>query len=220
MAKHLLNDLDRLSDDLLRITQAVEDALSLAISGVLSRNIATCQNVVQGDIAIDQMEVELEESALKILALHQPVAGDLRFIVAAIKINNDLERIADHASNLAKRGIEFGQLAAVEAPPDFDKMADIVRSMVRLAIQSLVQRDAGLARQVIENDDIVDDFNREIIAGLRDRIETAQKEQIDPLLRWVTSVRGLERIGDLATNIAEDVLYLVSGEIVRHQGGA
>ncbi|KAA3611667.1 MAG: phosphate transport system regulatory protein PhoU [Planctomycetota bacterium] len=217
MTKHLLRDLDQLSSDLLRLTYAVEDALTQALNCLMARDVEGARAVVRGDVQIDEMEVQLEEDALKVLALHQPVAGDLRFIVAAIKINNDLERIADHAAKLAKRAIELADLTPVQPPARFEEMADKVRAMVRAAIQALIKRDPDKARVVLLHDDEVDALHLELVTRLRKNILSGEPESVDPLLRWVTSVRGLERVADLATNIAEDVLYMIEGEIVRHR---
>ena len=217
MTKHFLRDLGQLSDNLLRLTAVTEDALADALSSILSRDEALAQKVIDGDAAIDQMEVKLEEDALKILALHAPVAGDLRFLIAAIKINNDLERIADIAVNIAKRAKQLAARTPLEPPHHFPEMASRVRLMVRHAIQALVRRDPRMAQSVRDDDDAVDDYQTEILQALEDRLKSCERSEVDPLLRWSGVVRNLERAADLATNIAEDVQYMTDGAIVRHE---
>ncbi len=217
MNKHFARDLQRLSDNVLRLTAAVEDALSGALGAILARDAERARRVVEGDDAIDEMEVQIEEEALKILALHTPVAGDLRFLIAVIKIDNDLERIADIASNIAKRTLDFEKHAPVEPPKGFEEMTTRARGMVRQAIHSLIGRDTEIARSVLEEDDAVDALDRRIIQDLENRLKNAVTEHVDPLLRWVGVVRNVERIADLATNVAEDLIYMVEGEIVRHK---
>jgi len=217
MTRHLFQDLDRLSDDLLRLTSAVEEALSRALHALMARDPVAAEEVVAGDDEIDRMEVALEEEALKILALHQPVAGDLRFLVAAIKMNNDLERIADIAANLARRARDLAAMEPVEPPEGLEEMAGLARKMVRGAIHALIRRDAAEAERIRELDDRVDDWNRRILADIARRLTSCEPVRVDPLLRWYTAVRNLERVADLATNLAEDVIYLERGEIVRHR---
>lgn len=217
MTKHLLRDLEQLADDLVHMTAATESALGRALESILTRDVDMARTVVEGDEDIDRMEVRLEEDALKILALHVPVAADLRFVVSAIKINHDLERIADIAANIAKRTIEMSTMAPTAPPEEFDVMAQRTRTMLREAILALVRRDPVLAKRVCEEDDAVDALHRKLIAGLEDRMRH-EPEHIPSLLRWVTSVRNLERIADGATNVAEDVIYLEEGEIIRHTG--
>jgi len=217
MTKHLLRDLEKLADDLVHMTAATESALGRALESILTRDVELAKAVVEGDVEIDRLEVLLEEDALKILALHVPVAGDLRFVVTAIKMNHDLERIADIAANIAKRTIEMTKMPPVPPPEQFDVMAQRTRTMLREAILSLVRRDPAMAKRVCEEDDEVDDLNRVILAALEERLKR-EPENVPALLRWVSSVRNLERIADGATNVAEDVIYLEEGEIIRHSG--
>ncbi|MBC8328536.1 MAG: phosphate signaling complex protein PhoU [Planctomycetes bacterium] len=217
MTKHLLRDLGEFTDNLLRLTAAVEEALADALNAILARDPELARRVVAGDREIDRLEVRLEEDALKILALHAPVARDLRYLVAAIKIDNDLERIADMAANIARRAVELAAYQPVQPPAGIEEMAARTRQMVRQAIHALVNRDPGLAQQVREEDDAVDDLNRAMLQELEERLKAGGPGQVEPLLRWFGVVRNLERVADLATNIAEDVLYLIEGEIVRHR---
>ncbi|MBT6716503.1 MAG: phosphate signaling complex protein PhoU, partial [Nitrospina sp.] len=164
---------------------------------------------------IDQREVYVEEECLKILALHQPVANDLRLIIAILKINNDLERIADLSVNIAERAVYLSTQARVELPFDLQDMAQKVRSMLKRSLDSLVNRDDKLARQVCEDDDAVDDLNREMY-GCVERAIKKDPDNLNSYIQLLSASRYLERMADHATNIAEDVIYLVTGEIIRH----
>lgn len=215
MTKHFLRDLEDLEDEVLRLAERVEDALGNALDSILARDTALAASVIEGDEDIDRHEVELEEDALKILALHAPVAADLRYLIAVIKINNDLERIGDIAANIASRAIDLNDLRPVGAPDRFDLMAQRTRTMVREAIRALVHRDAGMARKVLASDDAVDALQTEILQRLEDAMRN-RPEDVAPLMRWSSVVRNVERIADNATNIAEDVIYMEEGVIVRH----
>ena len=215
MSKHLLRDISNLADQLILIGNRCEDAFGKAIESILARDAESARQIVEGDSVIDALEVQLEESALKILALYAPVASDLRFIVAAIKINNDLERIGDIASSIAKRAIDLDCLKPTSPPLDFAEMAQRTRLMVREAIQCMVQRDEQRARALMAMDDKVDDLNRKILASLEQRM-AEEPEAVPALLRWANVARLVERIADYSTNIAEDIIYLEEGDIVRH----
>jgi phosphate transport system protein len=217
MTKHFQRDMAAFTDDLLRLTAAVEDALANAIQAILARDPGLAAAVVEGDAAIDAREVRLEEDALKILALHAPVARDLRYLIASIKIDNDLERIADMAANIARRALDLADCEPVTPPQGIEEMASRTRQMVRQAIHALVNRDPELARKVRQEDDAVDRLQTLMLQELEDRMVGAAAEQVKALLRWFGAVRNLERVSDLATNIAEDILYLIEGEIVRHR---
>lgn len=210
-----MRDLGALAEQLVHISNRCEDAFGRAIDSILSRDAEGALEVVQGDASIDELEVKLEEAALKILALHAPVAGDLRFLIAAIKINNDLERIADIASNIAKRTIDLKGLAPISPPAEFELMAQQTRVMVRETIQALVRRDEDRARKVLKMDDIVDGFNRNLLKRIEAQMGQ-EPESVPALMRWANVVRLVERIADYATNIAEDIIYMEQGDIVRH----
>lgn len=215
MTNHFMRDLGELADHMLQVSSLCEEAFRKSIDSILARDVESAREVVAGDAAIDDLEVLLEEEALKVLALHAPVAGDLRFIVSAIKINNDLERIADIAANIAKRTIDLENLPATTPPEHFDEMAQQTRTMVRETMQALIHRDEDRARALMELDDKVDDLNREILARIEERM-SEEPEAIPALMRWANVVRLVERIADYATNIAEDIIYMEEGEIVRH----
>ena len=162
------------------------------------------------------MEVELEEECLKILALYQPVAADLRFVVAVLKINNDLERMGDLAKNIAKRVAQLDNAGPVELPPEIRSMATQAEEMVRECLAAVIDGDTVLARRIREQDDLVDEqrqrVRKRILAGIGDN-----PENVEALLRLNSITKHIERIADMATNVAEDVIYMVEGEIVRHR---
>lgn len=161
------------------------------------------------------MEVDLEEDCLKILALHQPVAIDMRFIVAVLKINNDLERIGDLSVNIAERAISLARQVRTETPFDFDGMAVKVQSMLHRSLDALVNSDARLAREVLTSDDEIDAIHRQMYEDVKKAIVECP-DKIDSLIQLLAVSRNLERIADHTSNIAEDVIYLVDGEIIRH----
>jgi phosphate transport system protein len=219
MSKHLERDLTNLQRHILTMAGSVEEALHLGIRALRERDPALAQRVIAGDEAIDQEENTVEDECLKMLALHQPVAVDLRRIIAALKINTDLERMADLAVNIAERALSLARLPAVAVPGQVQLMADLTTAMVRQSLDAFVNLDARLARRVIRTDDEVDRCNREIIDDLMAAMQ-ADPPRVPSCMSLFSAVRQLERIADHATNVAEDVVYLVEGEIVRHRPDA
>jgi phosphate transport system protein len=219
MAKHLHRDLDNLQHDLLALAASVEEAVNLAVRALQERDPRLAGEVIAGDDRIDQEENHVEEECLKILALHQPVAVDLRRIAAALKINTDLERMADLAEDIAERAERLAQLPAIPIPEKLQRMTDLTTSMVRESLDAFVNLDPRQARRVIRLDDEVDRHNHDIIEELLD-IMRRSPEMVEPGMSLFSAVRHLERIADHATNIAEDVVYLVEGEIIRHRPAA
>jgi phosphate transport system protein len=216
MSKHLERDLDNLQRDLLTLAASVEEALHKAIGALQQRDPALARQVIAGDNQIDEDENHVEEECLKILALHQPVAIDLRRIAAAMKINTDLERMADLAEDIAERALHLSQLPEISIPEKLQRMTDLTTTMVRQSLDAFVNLDTRLARLVGRLDDEVDRYNNTIIEELI-RTMHESPEMIEPALSLFSATRHLERIADHATNIAEDVVYLVEGEIVRHR---
>ena len=211
----LFKEIAKLKERLLMLGGMVERNLRHAVNAVEERDQELAARVIELDAEIDRMEVDLEEECLKILALHQPVASDLRFIVTVLKVNNDLERIGDLASNLA----EYAEmlLARKDLPFTFDfpAMAAKVEQMLGSSLDALVNSSADTAQRVRRDDDMVDDIHRRMYARVEEEMR-AHPEHIDVFMKHVGISRCLERIGDLTTNICEDVIYLVTGEIVRH----
>ena len=216
MSRHLKRDLENLERRLLLLAAQVEEAARRSVTALLEQRGELAQKVVDGDTEIDRREVELEEECLKALALHQPVASDLRFITACLKINNDLERIGDLATNIAERTLSLIARGRVQVPDRFRVMIETVARMLGEAIEAFVQGDAKLARRVYSEDDVVDSSNRKVIADLLESMHT-DPTHIDSAVELFSISKNLERIGDHATNIAEDVIYMVEGDIVRHR---
>lgn len=216
MPKHLQNDMDQLKSQIIGMGEAVEDRVYQSILAVINRDPVKAEAIINGDREIDEMEVDIEEQCLKILALYQPVAIDLRFIVAALKINNDLERIGDLAVNIAERGLFLASQAEFEIPFDLSSMVNLAEQMVTESIDSLVNLDVRLAHNIRATDDKMDAMNREMYAHVKERLAT-DKENVNSLLHILSVGRHLERIADHATNIAEDVIYLVDARIIRHK---
>lgn len=216
MTKHFQNELERLKKKLLALSAIVEESVERAVRSINTRDVPLAREVIENDRSIDLLEVEVEEECLKILALHQPVAVDLRFVVAVLKINNDLERIGDLAVNIAERSTYLSQKAPIEMPFDFATMEQKTRLMLEKAIDALIQMDLEVAREVGAADDEIDAINREMYNQVSKGIQDSP-DQVDRLIHSLSISRHLERIADYATNIAEDVIYMIEGQIVRHQ---
>lgn len=215
MSKHWERDLDNLQRHLMALAASVEEAIFKGTRALQERDLSLAREVVEGDSAIDQEENHVENECLKMLALHQPVAIDLRRIIAALKINTDLERMADLAVNIAERALSLAELPRIAVPDKLQGMTDLTTSMVHQSLDAFVMLDAEQARRVIRIDDEVDRYNREIIVELILYMQQ-RPEQVPSFLAFFSAVRQLERIADHATNIAEDVVYLIEGEIIRH----
>ncbi|HIJ65117.1 MAG TPA: phosphate signaling complex protein PhoU [Candidatus Hydrogenedentes bacterium] len=216
MTKHFERETAKLKGHLLRLCARVEDNVYRAARALETRDARLADEVIQSDAAVDEAEVDVEEECLKILALYQPVAIDLRFMVAVLKINNDLERIGDLAVNIAERAMFLASRKDVQCPFDFTAMARKSQDMLRKSIESMVNMDCSLARAVCAADDAVDAMNREMYGKVQDGIRR-NIDHVSALIHLLCASRHLERIADLATNIAQDVIYMVEGEIVRHK---
>ena len=215
MAHQIRQELERLEKQLLTLTAVVEESVQQAIRALAERDHDLAQKVIRNDDQINRLEVELEEECLKVLALHQPVANDLRMIVAVLKINNDLERIADQAVNISERAVAVIAGPKIDCPLELDLMAIKVIDMLEKALDSLVNADLKLARTVVDLDEEVDTIHSQNYRKFKDYVRQ-NPETVDTVLSFLTVSRHLERVADLATNIAEDVIYLNEGEIVRH----
>jgi len=214
--RHLQREIDRLKRKILGLGALVEDNLRSAFQAIEQRDPAMARRVIATDEVIDQNEVDVEEECLKILALYQPVAGDLRFLVAVIKITSELERIGDLGSNIAERALQLVDEHPVPVPHGFAVMADRTRAILEKALDALVRQDAVVARLVLAADDEIDALYRDLIEELK-AILRVDPEHLDAIVLLFSVARYLERLADHATNIAEDVLYMVEGEIHRHQ---
>jgi phosphate transport system protein len=216
MAIHLLRDLDNLQRDLLALAALVEETIHKAARSLQTGNTALAREVISGDSQIDDEDNHLNEECLKMLALHQPVARDLRRIASAMMITTDLERMGDLAEDIAERALALAGQPAFPVPEKLQKMTDLTTIMVRQSLDSFVNLNKEQAERVLRMDDEVDRYNVEIIQELV-RTMKASPALIEPGLSLFSATRHLERIADHATNIAEDVIYLIGGEIVRHR---
>ncbi|MFO8007486.1 MAG: phosphate signaling complex protein PhoU [Candidatus Brocadiia bacterium] len=216
MPKHLQRELDRLKKRILSLGALAEQNVRTAVLALERRDADRAEQVIAADPEIDQAEVETEEECLKVLALHQPVAIDLRFIVAVLKINNDLERIGDLAVNIAERALYLATHEARTFTFDFQGMADKTQQMLKKSLDALVNMDAAAAREVCRADDEVDAYNRDMYIQVQEAIRE-DVGQLRGLIHLLSASRHLERIADHTTNIAEDVIYMVEGEIIRHR---
>jgi phosphate transport system protein len=216
MAIHLQKEIDRLKKQILTLSSLVEDNLQKAVKAITDRDPKLAARVIDRDVEIDDLEVEVEEECLKALALHQPVATDLRFIVAVLKINNDLERIGDLAVNIAERAKYLAQKEPIPVPFDLAKMSAMTLNMLHKALDALVTLDPVLANSVCASDDLIDALNRETYVKIEDGIRK-DPYHIDCYINFLAVSRQLERIADHTTNIAQDVIYMIDGEIVRHR---
>ncbi|MBN1909953.1 MAG: phosphate signaling complex protein PhoU [Pirellulales bacterium] len=217
MSIHLFREVDQIKRKLLALSAVVEDQVRQSVKAFEQRDLDRAEEAIRLDASIDRAEVEIEEECLKILALHQPVAGDLRFIVAVLKINNDLERIGDLAVNIARKAVALATQPDLELPFSMVGMSEKAQSMLRDSLDSLVNLDPALASDVCRRDDEVDLMKRKIRRQVESLIQ-ANPERIALFLKVLAVSRNLERIGDLATNVAEDVIYTAQGRIVRHGG--
>jgi phosphate transport system protein len=215
MSVFLQREIDKLKKMISSLGAHVEENVGRAVRAAHERDGELAQAVIDSDPDIDLMEVDIEEECLKALALHQPVAHDLRFIIAVLKVTSDLERIGDLAAGIAKQGRYLAGDGPSEVPYDLLGMAGKVRQMLRESLDALMEKDATIARGVRVADDEVDAMDRLMYQEIRAAIRETP-EKMEGLIRLQRVSQNLERIADHATNIAEDVIYLVEGEIVRH----
>jgi phosphate transport system protein len=209
-------ELQSLNRKLLKLTSLVEDRVRRAVALIGNPDDSEMRSIILSDYEIDEMEVEVEEDCLKILALHQPVASDLRFLITVIKVNNELERIADYAVNIAMRveSISKSPSRRLTDTIDFSEISETVIKMLNTSLDALINRDADLARQVFLLDDNVDAFRNQVYVRIKDIIRE-HPEHPGGLINTYLLARHLERIGDRVTNISEEVIYLVEGVITR-----
>jgi phosphate transport system protein len=215
MSVHLSNALEGLKRDILRLASLVEDQVLRSVESQSTHNTALAQEVVNRDEMVDDIEVEIEERCLQVLALYQPVAKDLRYVVSILKINNDLERVGDAAVSIAERALFLSEHRLPIVPIEFQGLAARAREMLRKSIDAMIRYDAQLAREVCRADAEVDKIHAENYLRIEEAIVKYPTEAA-LFMQFMSISRSLERIADQATNIAEDVVYLVEGRIVRH----
>ncbi len=218
MKAHLEHEIENLKNLLSGLASRVESALAEAVRAVERKDAGLALRIIREDVLIDHEEVRIEEECLKALALYQPVAGDLRYVVTLLKVNSELERIGDMAVNIAERAVDLAGHAAEPSPDygiDFLRMTQVVRLMLKKALDSLIRRNCLDALDVINRDDTVDQLHRGNYSKVREGIES-DPSMASYYLNLITVSRNLERIADCATNICEDVIYLEQGRIIRH----
>lgn len=218
MSKHLQRDLERINRSLMTLFGVVEKMIDDSVSALVGKKVQLVNTVIESDNKVNDLEVQVEEECLKILALHQPYAADLRHLTTVLKINANLERIADLTCNIAERAECLHNSPFFPLPDELKPMVDRATQMIRMALNSFVNSDSALAKQVILFDVAVDEFNLSIINELRGLMKQ-DSTLIEPALHCFSASRHIERIADHAENIAEDVIYLVDGDIVRHKHG-
>ncbi len=211
-------ELSSLKEKILLMGGKVEEAIRLAMKCLTDRDSKLARQVIQNDRDINDLEIEVDEMCHRLLALHQPMAGDMRFITSAMKINSDLERIGDLAVNIAERALTLNEVAPLKPFIDIPRMAGIAQEMVKVALDSLVNRDPEAAKKVCERDDDVDNLNSQIIRELITYM-LEDRANITRALDLILVSRNLERVADHATNVAEDVIYMVQGKDIRHRRG-
>jgi phosphate transport system protein len=212
---HFREELEALQGRLLEMGGLAEERVRAALEGLVSRDPAIINKVLSGDEPINQLHIEVDNRCFRLLALHQPMATDLRAIVAAVKINTDLERVGDLAVNIAEAGKRYIGHAPVKQLIDIPQMGHIAQSMLRDALDAYVKRDTELATQVLNEDDRLDSLKTQVFRDLLTHMLQNQGT-VEPSLDLILVSRHLERIGDHATNIAEDVIFMVSALDVRH----
>ncbi len=215
VTRHFQEELGLLQQRLLSMGGLAEDRMGDSVRAIIQRDPALVERILVGDEPINSLHIEIDDRCFKLLALHQPMAADLRAIVAAVKINTDLERVGDLAVNIAEAGKRYLQHPAVKPLIDIPRMGDIAQSMLRDALDAFVRRDTQLAESVLAADDTLDGLKTQIFRELL-TFMLSEPSTIEPALDLILISRHLERIGDHATNIAEDVIFMVSARDVRH----
>ncbi len=212
------DELSTLKEKILLMGSKVEESIRLSMKSIVDRDSRLAKKVIQSDRDINDLQIEVDEVCHRLLALHQPMAGDMRFITSAMKINSDLERQGDLAVNIAERALTLNEVAPLKPFIDIPRMAAVTQEMVKVSLDSLVNRDPKMARQVCERDDEVDNLNDQIIRELISYM-LEDRANIKRALDLILVSRYLERIADHATNVGEDVIYMVEGKDIRHSRG-
>lgn len=215
MPAHLEKDLASIKQKVLKMGALVERVLQMATRALVGRSEDDARTARDADLEIDRLQLEIDEDCLKVLALHQPVAADLRFVTATMKITNDLERIGDLAGNLAERAMFAMQQPVLDEPLHFEEMTERTRGMLHDALDAFVSGNAELARSILDRDDMIDRLNREHFDALQERMKR-DPGAVETAVTLLSASRNIERIADLATNIAEDVVFLVEAHDIRH----
>ena len=215
MERHFQHELESLKTMLIKMGSVVEENISHALQALLERNAVLAQKVIENEERINTLEIEIDNTIIDLLALQQPVASDLRFIIAAQKINNDLERIGDHAVNIAESDLNLLKIKPLDSLLELPKMIVTTKLMLRLALDSFILLDPRMAQKVLETDDQIDDFNRSMTTEVIELLRS-DKRTIECGLELIRISRNLERVADITTNIAEEVIFHTQARVVKH----
>jgi phosphate transport system protein len=213
--RHFDQELARLKEELLGMGGRAEAIIQKAVEALKRRDVRLAQQVIDDDKGIDRLEIEVEERCINLLALRQPMAVDLRFITAALKISNDLERVGDHAVNIAGNAIRLAEQPLLKPLVDIPRMAEMASSMLRDALDAFVHNDAATARRLVLRDDAVDELNRQLFRELVSYM-IEDPATITRAIELVNVARNLERVADLATNVAEEVVFVAEARVIKH----
>jgi len=216
--RHFAEELEQLKHRLLVMGGLAEERVRLAVRALVDRDPATMAEVIAGDSELNRFHVEIDDRCFKLLALHQPMAGDLRTIVAAVKINSDLERVGDLAVNIAEAAQRYTTHPPVKPLVDIPRMADLAQGMLHDALDAFVSRDLNAAQKVLDSDDLLDELKNQVFRELLTYM-LGEPRTVEPGIDLILISRHLERVGDHATNIAEDVIFIVAARDVRHHAG-
>jgi phosphate transport system protein len=215
MQRHFVQELDTLKTNLIKMATFAEEAIADSIRALLERNKEIAKVVLTKEQRINELEIEIDDAVVDLLALQQPVATDLRFILAVSKITTELERIGDHAVNISESALVLCDCPPVKPLVDIPKMADITKVMLRKAIDGFIHKNPAIGREVLGMDDQIDDLNRRIVADLV-AVMRRDPDTIERALDLIRVSRNLERVADLATNIAEQVVFMAEAHVVKH----
>lgn len=215
MERHVQRELESVKTTLIKMGSVVEESISNALQALLERNESLAREVMENEERINALEIEIDNAIIDLLALQQPVASDLRFIIAAQKINNDLERIGDHAVNIAESDLNLLKIKPIDSLLELPKMAATTKLMLRHALDSFILLDPRMAQTVLESDDQIDELNRAMTIEVIELIKS-DKRTIDCGLALIRISRNLERVADMATNIAEEVIFYTQARVIKH----
>jgi phosphate transport system protein len=213
--RHFHQELETLKEQLLRMGGRAEAIVNKAVEALKRRDVELAHAVFEDDRFLDQMEIDIEERCVSLLALQQPMAGDLRFITAALKISNDLERVGDHAVNIAEGAVALAGMPQLKPLVDIPRMADLALAMLREALDAFVHRDSATARRICLRDDDVDDLNRQLFRELVSYM-IEDPSTVSRALELIRVAHNLERVADMATNVAEEVVFIAEARIIKH----
>lgn len=216
MERHFHQELETLKEQLLRMGGRAEAIVNKAVEALKRRDVELAHAVFEDDRFLDQMEIDIEERCVSLLALQQPMAGDLRFITAALKISNDLERVGDHAVNIAEGAVALAGMPQLKPLVDIPRMADLALAMLREALDAFVHRDSATARRICLRDDDVDDLNRQLFRELVSYM-IEDPSTVSRALELIRVAHNLERVADMATNVAEEVVFIAEARIIKHR---